>query len=233
MRIPTALRRELEDIKQCWDAALANPEVAARIDRLKSDVQRAHELQGPARAEHVSAVLDSLPSLVDLMIDAEPRLTEVQGKESIVAVLKGDLVPEAVSAPIRIRGPVVQGTQVVHVLRDPAAIQEFAATVRPGRILVDATDLEEGQWRELWAFVGEQQRLEGLRARARPGRPPGSRSATRRDLIDRVRSHLDWSNTDVYRAGVELGVWEPGSYSEEPRRNWARVRRIREAARRR
>ncbi|MCC6235824.1 MAG: hypothetical protein IT580_24525 [Verrucomicrobiales bacterium] len=181
----------------------------------------------------MSAILDSLPSVVDLMIDAEPRLAEVQGKASIVAVLRSAVLPGVSSDPIRIRGPAVRGAQVVHLLRDQAAIRDFAASLRTGRILVDATDLEEGQWRELWAFVSEQQRLEGLRVRTRLGRPSGSRSMAREELVDRVRAHPAWSNADVYRAGVELGVWEPGSYAEDPRRNWARVNRIREAARRR
>lgn len=226
------LERQVAALGELIDRVFEDPEVQSFIMELNREISRVHLAVAPATREKLEAdLLRRLPKLADRMIEHMPELDAHFGRDALADYLLLLVAPDRHVGQIRFRGPVGYQGQPVHVLRDRAATVAFTQSVTAGQIWVNATQLTEELYRELWALISYQQQAEGLRTPGPIGRPAGSRSRPRQTLVELVRHHPEWDKATIYQEGLSLGAWDDdGPYAVDSKRNWARANRIMKSA---
>ena len=95
---------------------------------------------------------------------------------------------------------------------------------------MNATELAAKSYRELWGAVSFQIQAGAQRPHKAAGRPVGSPSKARAALKDEMRRNPQWNDKEIYEVAVKRGIWpDDGKYADEPERNKARVRRLKES----
>ena len=231
-RVPPTYQRQLGDVSALMERAFGDADVTAVIARARQVVdQLQEEPEGPGADALASRLVDDAQVAVGLLALRNDKLLNVFGRSGLQRLVMAAVIDGLEMQPLQLRAlPGIPG-RALRLLEDGARVEAMKQELAPGQIWVDATALTVTQYRELWGAVSYNQ-IAGLdRELGTPGRPRGSLTSVRAELISQLRSNGQWSDQAIYAQGLQLGLWtDEGPYAANPDRNRKRVQRIRKAA---
>lgn len=219
-------------IEPFWDEfhqALQAPtvEIALRIAQASAASLR-ESPPGPESDRLAAEALAETVALAETLGAAAPDLADALGAPQLWNLCRSLVVQDPL-ADLRARTVPGYPGRPLWLLNSVESRDAFLRYLAPGQIWVEATQLTRDQYEQLWGLVRYQQEAGLGRSPDVGGRPRGTRSAARQELIDVVHRHPDWTDRKIFSAGLTHGQ-RSGSWTDNPDAHRAWVRRIRKGA---
>ena len=226
--------RQLAGISNLVRAELDHPrivavraELAALGARRRADGAHFDDEEGSALA----AAIDAAMAVGYAAIEEEaPSFQRLFGRGGVTTLLITAFDEELGSLlPLRLLNIPEYPPRPFRLLLHDADVQEMAGQLAVGQVWVNATELDETQYRELWSAISFQ-RHAALGVQDKPrGRHRGFVTEQRAAVVADIQAHPTWTDVEVYDCGRDAGLWD-GYYYDAPEQNRKRVQRLRRTA---
>ncbi len=206
--------------------ALALSEVRAKVDHLASIINSVGGVEASEKIPDVAVQVEGgLDEIVSLVRESSPQVMNYLSEPALKNVVLSQIAGEW-QASLEFRQlPGIESPNPYFV-RDDQDVEWLRQKIQPGQVWVNATALNVRTYRDLWGAISFQLQAGVGLVHLPAGRPPGRLTKLRRELKQLVRKHPEWTDKEIFRAGVQAGLWEREPYEDNPERNRARVKRL-------
>ena len=231
-RVPPTFRRQLTALPPLLEEAMADPLVAEPLASAREMAGRFTETAAEDGEDAWVAIVGQIESALERIAENHAEVLRIFGRGALYKLLL-DAAFDLDRAPAALRLKSLPGypDRPVWLIRSEGDAAAMRDAVQPGQVWVNATDLSDTQYRDLWGVVSYNRQAGLGREVPRGGRPPGSVDDARAAVIALLRENREWSNREIYDAGLRAGLWADSEpYDPDVSRLKKRVRQLRKQA---